>query len=504
MPGPRPPTGTAPVPTADQPAAGGGFFTHEQIMAVLPGLVLVMFLAALDQTIVAIALYSIALDLRGEALMPWLVSGYLVVATVATPIYGKLSDLYGRWPVLRSAIFIFLAASLLSTIATSMPQLLAFRLLQGLGGGGLIVLVQTIVADIVPRQQRGRYQAYLSGVFAVAAVAGPVVGGLLTEYFSWRAVFAFNLPLGLAAWLITRRSLIGLPRSPRAPSIDYAGALLLTVALGTLMLALMLLGRGSSPATPAVAGLLVAAAVAFAALAVCERRASDPILPPDLFANRTVMICCAVLGINFLVLYGCTILVPLSIQTVGGLRAGWLALFMLPLTLGVPIGSYVSGKAMQGAMRHRLLLGLGSALTATGALLLALDAAHAGWVTAIGLAVTGCGIGMCIPSTIVAVQAAVPLRQIGIATATSGVFRTLGGAIGIAAMSAMLFATLATAPSGLAGGLRGGTVVTELAALPQALLASGFQRAFLLAAGVATVAIVLSRLLRHDGAGAAH
>lgn len=464
-------------------------------MGVLPGLVLAMFLAALDQTIVAVALYTIARDLHGETLMPWIVSGYLLVATVATPIHGKLSDIYGRWRVLSVAIGIYLLASLASTLAQSMPQLLAFRLLQGLGGGGLIVLVQTIVGDIVARQHRGRYQAWLSGVFALAAVIGPVVGGLLAQYVSWRAVFVLNLPLGLIAWFNLRRGLAGLPRGgPRKP-VDYGGALWLTLTLGGLMMALMLIGQGRALASPGPLAALATAVASALLLAAWERRAPDPLLPPALLRNRTVMLCCAILGANFLAMLGTTIMAPLALQTVGGIPAGVVALYMLPLTLGVPIGSFFSGKVMQGAMRHRRLLATGSLLSAAGTGALALLPLQPGIPVAVALAAAGFGIGLCIPSSVVAVQASVPPPQIGIATAVSGVFRTLGGALGIAAMSAILFTHLAGQVGQAAGPLRGGDAALRLASVPGRLLEAGFHQAFALAACVSLVALLLAKWL---------
>ncbi|MEZ5653807.1 MAG: MFS transporter [Burkholderiaceae bacterium] len=462
-------------------------------MAVLPGLVLGMFLAALDQTIVSIALYTIARDLHGEALMPWVVSGYLIVATVATPVYGKLSDLYGRWPVLSTAIGIYLAASLASTLAQSMPQLLAFRLIQGLGGGGLIVLVQTIVADIVERRHRGRYQAWLSGAFAVAAVTGPIVGGVLAQYVSWRAVFVLNLPLGLLAWWNLRRGLRSLPRGRPGKPVDFLGAALLAVVLTSFMLALLSIGRGQGPFESGPMTGLVVSLLAALALAQRERLAPDPLLPPQLFRNRTVMLCCAILGANFFVLYGGQILAPLALQTVGGLPAGRVAVTMLPLTLGVPVGSYISGKVMLGAMRQRLLLGIGSTMSTAGAAMLATITLAPGWPVALALVLTGLGIGMCIPATMVAVQWAVPAEQIGIATAVSGVFRTLGGALGIAALSAVLFAVLAS--GGVDGALRDQDAALRLAEISPDVLHGGFQRAFALAAALAVIAAILSRWL---------
>ncbi|MFK7966198.1 MAG: MFS transporter [Burkholderiaceae bacterium] len=473
------------------------FFSHEQIMRVIGGLMLAMFLAALDQTIVAIALYSIATDLSGEALMPWIISGYLVVATVATPIYGKLSDVYGRWPLLSAAIALYLVASLASALAQSMPQLLAFRLLQGLGGGGLIVLVQTIIGDIVPRQERGRYQAFLSGVFALAAIAGPVIGGLLAQYLHWRAIFLFNLPLGIAAWLITRRGLRSLPRNNRDKPIDYAGAALLGLSLASIMIALMRVGQGFGLLDPVTVGLVALGLVAATGLWWQEQRAADPVLPPELFRNKTVMLCCAVLGINFLVMYGSIVMVPLAMQTLGEASAGRMAVLMLPFTLGVPLGSYISGKSMQTAARERTLLSLGSASAAVGSLLLALGYYEPGPLLLLSLFIIGNGVGLCIPASIVAVQAAVRPPMIGIATATSGMFRTLGGSLGIALMSAALFSQLISvdAKDVAATTSHGPRQVDQLIAVAPELLSNGFQWAFIIAAIAASFAWLLSRLL---------
>lgn len=413
------------------------------MLRVIWGLALAMFLAALDQTIVAIALYSIARDLHGESLMPWLIGGYLVVATVASPLYGKLSDLYGRWPMLAIAIGIYLVASVASMLAQSMPQLLAFRLLQGLGGGGLIVLVQTVIADLVPPGQRGRYQGYLSGVFATAAVVGPVVGGLLTEFVGWRAVFALNLPLGIAAFLIVRRDLRGLVRRATRRAIDYPGAVLLGICVATLMVGLTRMGQGASPLDSSSLALFTTSVVAGVLLVWREHRAIDPVLPPSLFRNRTVVICCSVIALNFVVMFGCIVLVPLGLQTVGAASVAEVAFLMLPLTLGVPLASFLSGKTMhRHGPRHRMLLVGGSLLCAIGVALLASLPIRPGIGTGIGLGLVGLGVGFTIPASIVATQAAVPLSQLGIATATGGLFRTLGGAIGIAVMSTALFAAV--------------------------------------------------------------
>jgi MFS family permease len=199
--------------------------SHEEISRIVLGLMLALFLAAVDQTLISMSLLSMGRDLGGIDLMPWVMSGYLVASTIATPIYGKLSDLYGRWPVMASALVLYFIASMLSAMAQTMPQLIACRVLQGISGGALIGLVQASIADVAPGAQRGRYQAYMSSVFATASIAGPVIGGFITEYLSWRAIFLINLPLGVAAYILARKALARLPSAPRTPRpIDFAGA----------------------------------------------------------------------------------------------------------------------------------------------------------------------------------------------------------------------------------------------------------------------------------------
>jgi MFS family permease len=248
--------GAGAAPGAALPTSG----PPSNALRVVLGLLLAMLLAALDQTLVSIALVSIGRDLDGLALAPWVVSGFLVASTVATPIYGKLSDVYGRRRLLSIAILLTMTASVLCAFAQSMPQLIALRVLQGLGSGGLMVLVQSVVADVAPGRERGRFQGYLSGVFAFAAVAGPVLGGYLTHYLSWRAVFWLNLPLGLAALLAARRVLPGRGVERRAHQIDYPGAILLAAGLSSLMIGLTRMGRGHGLTEPTTLLLFGAAA----------------------------------------------------------------------------------------------------------------------------------------------------------------------------------------------------------------------------------------------------
>jgi len=458
-----------------------------EVTRVVLGLLLALFLAAIDQTIVAVALVSIARDIGGIELVPWVVSGYLVASTVSTPIYGKLSDLYGRRPLLSVAISIYMVAALLCALAQSMPQLIAFRILQGLGGGGLIALSQATIADIVPGAQRGRYQGYLSGVFAVAAVAGPVLGGYLTFYISWRAIFWQAVPLAIAAFLISRRAMQRLSARGERRPIDWLGALLLAAGLSALMIALTRIGQGhgwSSQSTLMLAGLSVAALVA---CALREHVAPEPILPPELFRNRTVVVCYAVSGLVFFVMVGNSVLLPIWMQSLGGAGADEVALRMLPLTLGVPAGAFFAGRTMMRTGRYRPLVLWGAAVCVAAATAVALLPVESVWPGAAAMGLLGLGLGLPMPSTLVAVQSAVPSRQIGIATAVSALFRALGGAIGIAILTSVLFAQV-RATRGLAAGEATGPL-TEVAA---ETLQAGFRGAFGVSVAVAVLTLILA------------
>ncbi len=408
------------------------------------GLLLAIFLAAMDQTILAISLVTIARELHGLDLMPWLVSGYLVAATVSTPIYGKLSDLYGRRPLLLVAISIYMMAGICAMLAQSAPQLLVFRILQGLGSGGLLSLAHTTIADIAPGVERGRYQGMISGVFAFAAVVGPVIGGYLTHYLSWRAVFAFTVLIAAAALLSVRGALRRLPVGPGSAGrpIDYAGALLLGGGLATLMIALTRFGQGYGADNASTVALLAASAALFVACAWREHRAPEPILPPELFRNRTMVMCCALLALMFFVLVGMTVLLPIAMQTVGGADTDEVALRMLPLTLSIPFGAFLSGRLMLSTATLRTLMIGGAALTLITLIAIALTGHDSRLALGAWMLLLGIGIGVPLPAALVALQMAVAAHQIGIATATSALFRTLGGAIGIAILTSVLFEQL--------------------------------------------------------------
>lgn len=461
--------------------------TEAEVTRVVLGLLLALFLAAIDQTIVSVALVSIARDIGGFELVPWVVSGYLVASTVSTPIYGKLSDLYGRRPLLSVAIAIYMLAALLCALAQSMPQLVAFRILQGLGGGGLIALSQATIADIVPGAQRGRYQGYLSGVFAVAAVAGPVLGGYLTFYLSWRAIFWQAVPLAIAAFLISRRAMRRLSARGERRPIDWLGALLLAAGLSALMIALTRIGQGhgwDSPSTLLLAGL---SALSLIACALREQVAPEPILPPDLFASRTVILCYLLAGLAFFVLVGNSVLLPIWMQSLGAAGADEVALRMLPLTLAVPAGAFVSGRTMMRTARYRPLMLWGSVLSLAAAAALPFIPVAADLAAALAMTLLGLGLGLQMPASLVAVQSAVAPRQMGIATAVGALFRTLGGAVGIAILTSVLFAQVRAAR-----GLSAGEATGPLADVAAETLQAGFRGAFGVTVAIAALSLIVA------------
>jgi len=426
-------------PAADAFAAT---LTHADRRKIVAGLMLAIMLGALDQTIVAVALPRMGEELQGFSLIAWVVSGYLVASCVVTPIYGKFGDLFGRRQLLLFGIIVFLIASVACALAQTMPQMIAARVLQGIGGGGLISVAQTIVADVVPLRERGRYQGYISGVFAVASVAGPVVGGLFTHYLSWRWIFWINLPLGLAAFVVSRRALARLPVPGIRRRIDYIGAGLLIVGLTSLLLPITRMGQGVAWNESLN---LTMAAIAVSFLAAClwhESRTPEPIIPIQLFKIPIVSACCAILFLCFFVLVSLASLSPLRFQMVSGVAADDAAWRLLPLTFMIPLGAFISGRVMLATGRYRPQQMLGTALVPIGLVGLALCSPNHAMLTDLLMIWVGLAIGIVMPSSLVAVQNAVPRTQLGIATASTAFFRTLGGAIGVAVLSSILLGTM--------------------------------------------------------------
>ena len=443
--------------TASPPAFAP--LTPRQFRAATAAVMMTILLGALDQTIVSVALPSIARQLGGFEWMAWVISGYLVAATVVTPLYGKFSDLFGRRRVLGAAIVIFVLASAACALAQTMPQLVLARVLQGVGGGGLISLAQAVVADFVPLRDRGRYQSHISIVWVVASMLGPVVGGVLTEQLSWPWIFWINLPLGLLALVLVETSLRTLPLHRGEARIDGLGALLLLAGLTAALIPITRVGQGSGWFEPfnlagwAVSGLLLAGFVRQ------QRRHPEPIVPMALLSNRIVLACCGMLFLLFFNFIALSVLVPLRVQMVAGLNATEAALHLLPMTLAVPIAAFAGGRWLARTGRVRPPQQLGVLLVPLALLGLSLlPATGAG--AALGLAAVGLGMGLQISTTLITVQQSVPRPMIGTVTGLTGFFRLLGGAIGIAVLSTIALLLLrAHLPAGTPGfgaeGLRG-------------------------------------------------
>lgn len=483
-PGPREPAperAAAVRPAAMPPA---------QARRVVLGLLLAIFLGAIDQTIVSVALLSIGRELQGFALIPWVVAGYLVASTVCTPIYGKLSDVHGRRPVLLFAIGLHLVASVLCALAESMPQLIAFRILQGLGSGGVLALVQAAVADIAPGAERGRYQGYLSGTFAVAAVLGPVLGGYLTHYLSWRAIFWIHLPLAALAFWLARRALRHENVVRRPHRIDYAGAVLLAGTVSAALVALTRVGQGRGLTDPVTVGLLAGAVVLGVLLARQERRAAEPLMPPQLLGNPVLRQVCAVLALQFFVLIGCSVMLPLAMQSIGRAAPDDVALRMVPLSLSIPFGAFTAGRLMFRTARYRGIVLSGGVLTTIGVAGIALVAAEPPLATAALMIVLGVGLGLTMPPCLVAAQAAAPHALVGVATSMTALFRSMGGSVGVAALSSVLFLQL----GGMAADAVPGTspLLAALGGAEPAPLRAAFRLVFGIAAAAALAGALLA------------
>jgi EmrB/QacA subfamily drug resistance transporter len=420
-----------------------GTLTHRQVLIVLSGLMLGMLLAALDQTIVATALPTIVGELHGLNHLSWVVTAYLLTTTLSTPLYGKISDLYGRKRIFQIAILIFLVGSALSGLSRNMDQLIAFRALQGLGGGGLMALAMAIVGDIVSPRERGRYQGYFGAVFALASIGGPLAGGFLTDHLTWRWIFFINVPVGILALVITS-AVLRLPVPARgAHSIDYAGSALLVGAVTPLLLVTVLGGRSYPWGSRMIVGLVAVSLAMLVAVVWWERRAPEPLLPPRVIARPVVR---AALGMTFFVaasMFAVTIYIPVYLQLVDGVSATRSGVLLLPLMGGMLTTSIISGQLVTRFGRYKVFPVSGTALMTLGMWLLVHLGAHTSLlVSSAYLVVFGVGMGMTLQIAVVAVQNAVDRRDLGTATSAISFFRNIGAATGTAMLGAVLVSRL--------------------------------------------------------------
>jgi EmrB/QacA subfamily drug resistance transporter len=444
------------------------------VRTIVMGLMLALFLSSLDQTIVATALSTIAGDLGGWSLMPWVVSAYLIASTVTTPIYGRLSDLFGRRPVLLVSISLFVFGAILSALAQSMLMLIMARIVQGLGGGGLRAISLAVVGDILPPRERGRVQGYLSSTFAVANISGPVLGGLFVEYLSWHWIFWINLPLGAAAFAATYFQLKRLPLPGRRPKIDWLGALLIVAACTPVLIGITLIQRSADWLAPEAWGCFALGAVCLAALIAQEKIAPQPMLPLHLFKNRIFTTAIIITGLASMVMMALTVLVPLAYQMVAGLSPKDAGLRMIAMTLGSVSGSFLAGQAVTRTGRYRFLPILGTSAAVCMCLVIALvGLGHSLLLDTFVTLALGLAFGCQFSPITVTIQNAVDPRDGGVAVACMMFFRLMGGAFGVALLSALLLGRLP------AGGHA-----------EPAQAAAAFSLVFLAAAGIAALCLV--------------
>jgi EmrB/QacA subfamily drug resistance transporter len=409
-----------------------GRLSGAALRTVFIALMLGMFLAALDQTIVSVALPTIVGDLGGLNHLSWVVTSYLLASTVSTPIYGKLGDMYGRKPVFLVAILIFLAGSMLAGLSQTMDQLIGFRAMQGIGAGGLMVGAQAIIADIVPPRERGRYMGLIGSVFAVASVAGPLLGGFLVTSLSWRWVFYVNVPIGIVAVVIvTTRLHLHTPH--RQHRIDYLGATLLTGGVGALILLATWGGTEYSWGSRQIIGLGVVGLALLAAFVWQERRAEEPILPLQLFRSRIFSVANAMGFTIGMAMFGAIIFIPLFLQIVYGLSAQSSGLRTIPLMAGLLVTAILSGRAISRIGRYRPFPIAGTAILVVGMFLLSLLGVDTPpWVASAYMVVVGVGLGLVMQVLVLAVQNDARPQDVGVATASATFFRSMGGAFGVA------------------------------------------------------------------------
>ncbi|WP_112662446.1 MDR family MFS transporter [Microvirga flavescens] len=431
------------------PSGAAATLSQAEIRSIILGLMISLLLAALDQTIIATALPTMGRDLGDVEHLPWVVTSYLLTATAVTPLYGKFSDSHGRRITLLIGIVVFILGSVACALAPSMLALVAARALQGLGGGGLIALAQTIVADLVPPKERGRYQMYFASVFMTASLAGPVLGGVFAEHLHWSMIFWINLPLGLVAFVIAYHGLKKLPRHDRPHRLDLLGAGLLVTATVSLLLALSWGGLRFAWSSVEILSLVAASIVLWLLFALRMKHAPEPLIPADVLKNPVVRMgtLSACFGMGTYI--GLTIYLPVYFEVVRGLSASQSGLALIPLGVGTVFGATLSGRTMARFAHYKRVPIIGLTITLVGTAILIVFGKTIPIAVMEGvLLFLSAGVGTLLPVTTVAIQNAVLPHQLGTATGTANFFRSLGGAFIVA-----LFGTIVLSGTGLGGAM---------------------------------------------------
>jgi EmrB/QacA subfamily drug resistance transporter len=484
-----------------------------RLRLVISGLLLVMLLASLDQTIVSTAMPTIVGELGGLNHISWVVTSYLLAVTVVTPLYGKLGDLYGRKVVLQGALVLFLIGSALCGQSKNLTELILFRAVQGLGGGGLMVSAQAAIGDVVSPRDRGRYSGLFGAVFGLSAVAGPLIGGFFTTHLSWRWIFYINLPLGIAAFAVLAITLPSRVERVRH-RIDYAGTALLAVGLSSLVLLTTFGGTTYAWGSAQVVGLGVLTIVSIALFTRVERRASEPILPPRLAKNRVFVVTSAVGFVVGFGLFGALTYLPLFQQVVRGQSPTSSGLQLIPVMAGLLTTSILSGQLISRRGRYKVFPIVGTALTVVGMLLLStLDAGTSTLAASAYMLILGFGLGFVMQVLVLAAQNSVPYEDLGVATSGATLFRSIGGSLGTAILGA-IFANRLThelssalaAGGAQTGALEAGSVdPSALKRLPPAVhdayvggFTSALSTVFIAAAAFSVLAFALSWFIREQ------
>ncbi|MFF8610332.1 MDR family MFS transporter [Streptomyces sp. NPDC015346] len=506
---------TEPVKTSEEAAAK----KPRSVRVVLLALMIAMLLAMLDNMIIGTAMPTIVGELGGLEHLSWVVTAYTLATAASTPIWGKLGDMYGRKGVFLTAIVIFLIGSALSGMAQDMGQLIGFRTVQGLGAGGLMVGVMAIIGDLIPPRERGKYQGMMAGVMALAMIGGPLVGGTITDHWGWRWSFYINLPLGAVA-LAMVTAVLHLPKKVRDRSvrIDFLGAALLTVGITAIVLVTTWGGTEYAWGSAMIVGLSVAGVAALAAFLRVETRASDPVVPLHIFRSRNFTLMSVIGFLTGFVMFGAVLFLPLFQQSVQGASATNSGLLLLPMLMAMMVVSLVSGRITTSSGKYKIFPIIGTALMVIGLFLLAqMDTGTSRLTSGVYMAVLGAGMGFLMQITMLVAQNSVEMKDMGVASSATTLFRTLGSSFGVAIMGALFTSRVQDEMAA-----RGGSELTQqsaqldaasLAKLPAALreayqdaVASGTHAAFLAGAAIAVIGFVLAFLVKEvalRGAGPA-
>ena len=484
-------------------------YTHQQIVRVITGIMLCIFLASLDQTVVIPAVPAIAGDLNAFGHLSWIVTAYLLTSTAATPIIGKLSDIYGRRALLLPSLVLFIAASMACGFAQSLPQLIVARAVQGLGGAGLFSMAQASIADVVSPRERGRYQGYMASMWGVSSIAGPILGGWATDHLSWRWVFWANLPIGLVAMALCIRGLAIIRHRRRATQIDWTGATLVVAEVSAWLLLLSWGGNEYPWASAPIFGLAALGLVLLALLVWWERRAIDPVLPPRLFGNPNFRRGVSIAFVTSLGLFGATFLLPLYLQLVLGFDASTSGLLVVPYLASNVVGAMASGQMARrlGRTRSIILTGLGMSILGFAGMMLMTAGAPLALVLLFSF-VLGVGSGLTMPTVLMTVQNGAAHADVGAATGSLLFLRSMGGAFGSTVVGALLTgrfdaglrAAGVTQNVDLGAMRAGGQGAAQLGAISldvlRQALSPGFQLGFGVCAGMTLLAFVAAWRLR--------